>query len=734
MKQVININFHGRVVPIEVTAFDKLKAYTDSLNRYFAAEEGKEEIINDIESRIGELFQERLKSGATCITDDDVDAIIRSMGRPEDFETSEAAAGETKFTERNTESSESTGNQYHAAPKRLYRDENDKVFGGVCSGLANYFGIDVVVMRIIFVILAVSFGFGLLPYLILWIAVPSTASKEIGGVRKKLYRDSDDKIIGGVCSGIGNYFGINPWIPRVLFLLPFLSFVTSWNHWDFPDLMRLTFSPGALIVYIILWLVIPEATTTTEKLEMKGEKVDLNSIKTTVMEEMKGFQHRAEKFGKEAKDVAEEKAKAFGSDVKSAATRSSRSLGDIIILLVKIFVYFILGVIGFSLVMSLFAIGIVSVGMFPIKDFILTDGWQNVYAWGTLIFFIAVPIIGVITWLIRKLARIKRNSKLMRLSFTGMWIIGWVFFMFLLASVTRDFKAGNTLNEEEVNLVSPAVNNLTITASSPEKKYYRNNWFNIRPYEIFDEDTVLVRNVSIHIVKAKNDSFRVTMLKMVNGNTRRYADTLASLIEFNAVQQDSLLLIDRGIPINRTDKFRNQRVILTVYVPVGKQIKIDNSVSKYGNIRFEGPWNDDDWNIEFDEKEHGWSRDVDYIMKEDGLYTLDGIPADSWKNNKIKIDNIKVDIKDGENRIQMDINNPSGNTDNYRYNDTPAGKMESDKKKLEQQRIKDSLQKAREDIDREIRKLGATEPVQEESVRVFYASSLMMYSPLKGLN
>lgn len=55
MKQVININFHGRVVPIEVTAFDKLKAYTDSLNRYFAAEEGKEEIINDIESRIGEF-------------------------------------------------------------------------------------------------------------------------------------------------------------------------------------------------------------------------------------------------------------------------------------------------------------------------------------------------------------------------------------------------------------------------------------------------------------------------------------------------------------------------------------------------------------------------------------------------------------------------------------------------------------------------------------------------------
>src|SRR6187397_2694466 len=86
MKQVININFQGRVVPIEVTAFDILKGYTESLSRYFANEEGKEEIINDIESRIGELFQERLKKGATCITDDDVNAIIQSMGRPEDFD------------------------------------------------------------------------------------------------------------------------------------------------------------------------------------------------------------------------------------------------------------------------------------------------------------------------------------------------------------------------------------------------------------------------------------------------------------------------------------------------------------------------------------------------------------------------------------------------------------------------------------------------------------------------
>ena len=264
MKQVININFQGRVVPIEVTAFDLLKAYTESLNRHFANEEGKDEIINDIESRIGELFQERLTNGATCITDDDVNAVIKSMGRPEEFETADEVAGAAQ-----PKKAEASGdNQYNsstATHKRLYRDESNKVLGGVCAGVANYFGIDTTLVRIIFILS----GVGFFAYILLWVFVPSNSGTMIGGIRKKLYRDGDDKLIAGVCSGIGNYFGINPWIPRILFLAPFLSFIFRWGHWgmmDFPNFLRVGFSPGALIIYIILWLVIPEAFTTAEKL------------------------------------------------------------------------------------------------------------------------------------------------------------------------------------------------------------------------------------------------------------------------------------------------------------------------------------------------------------------------------------------------------------------------------------------------------------------------------------
>src|ERR1700761_6165115 len=95
MKKIININFHGRVIPIEETAYEILKQYVATLRTYFANEEGRDEIINDIENRFAELFSETLKKGATCITDADVDAIITSMGRPEDFEAEERAGAST---------------------------------------------------------------------------------------------------------------------------------------------------------------------------------------------------------------------------------------------------------------------------------------------------------------------------------------------------------------------------------------------------------------------------------------------------------------------------------------------------------------------------------------------------------------------------------------------------------------------------------------------------------------
>ena len=718
MKQVININFQGRVVPIEVSAYDILKAYIDSLSRHFSLEDGKDEIINDIENRIGELFQERIKAGATCITDEDVNAIIKSIGRPEDFDDTDTSttSGNPDSSEQNTQQQSSYTNT--SGKRRLFRDENHKLVGGVCSGIANYFDVDIVIVRIVFLVLLFSFGIGFIPYIILWIAVPSSATTVIGSRRKKLYRDNDEKYIAGVCSGIGNYLGINAWIPRVLFLLPLLSFVSRnrWGYWgDYGDFNFFSFSPGALFIYIILWLVLPEAKTTAEKLEMKGEKVDMNTIKASVVEEMKGVQDRVQKFGKEAVNVANEKGKAFGAEAGSLARKSGRSFGDIIVLLVKGFVYFILGIVGISLIFALFAFGIAAMGVFPMKDFLLTEGWQNVFAWGTLLFFILAPMIAIITWIIRKLAKMKTGSKMLRLGFSAIWVIGWVSIILLIASLSKDFRHSSNINEQEVLLPNPGINSLEVTTLKPGARFTRNRWFSMEPFEGTDEDSAVIRNTTIHIVKATNDSFRVTMIRTALGNTRRNADTLASLINFNAEQKDSLLVIDEGININKINKFRNQHVIITVYVPVGKQIKVNDRVNTSSRMNFSGPfnnsWDRDVENVQFENLENGWDEGEWYTMTKDGLFTKDGKPADSYRRNKVDINSNGIDVRDKNGRVRINrdgitIDDNNDSEGNYRYDDKPMDKFDSIKMKIkkEEKRYKDSLQKEKEKIEKQLEK------------------------------
>ncbi|MEI9955355.1 MAG: PspC domain-containing protein [Ferruginibacter sp.] len=705
MKQVININFQGRVVPIETSAFEILKAYTESLNQHFANEEGKEEIINDIESRIGELFQERITKGATCITDDDINAIITSIGRPEDFEPMDDAQPASSSSSSSSNQQQQTGSNFTTGHKRLYRDENNKVIGGVCAGLANYFNVDIVVVRIIFIILIFSFGFGILPYIIMWVAVPSTSSTQLGGAKKKLFRDTDDKMIAGVCSGIGNYFGINPWIPRVLFLLPFLSYFSRWGHWggfwNFGDVVRFTFSPTSLIVYIILWIVIPEALTTSEKLEMKGEKVDMNSIKNSVMEEMKGVGKKAEKFGKEATGFINEKAKAVSGDMQSFSRRSRGGLGNVIAMFAKIFAYFIIGCVCFGLVMGLFGLGIFSIGVFPLKDYILKGDWENFYAWGTLILFIAVPIIGIITWLIRKIAKMKNNSKILRLTFGSLWTLGWVCIIMLIATVTRDFKSGSRLEDQTVALTNPKVNKLVVTSTAPfTKKYYARNWIRFEPFEnLLDDDTAFVRNVYVEIERSPNDSFQVTMKKMSRGHDRQDANSLANLIKFNVVQNDSVLLLDKGIAINKVDKFRNQLVVITVYVPVGKQVRINNGIDN-GHVHFGARSWDNDWDNDYYDgtQDIKWQSDVDYVMKADGLYTLSGRKADGWNDREDEYQNRKSkkrgtyrydNIQDSLERRQDSIDNrkqqkiDSIDRAMQHQKDSIDNKLEKEKSKIE---------------------------------------------------
>ena len=692
MKKVININFQGRVVPIEETSYDLLKQYTDSLRNYFANEEGRDEIINDIESRISELFQERIKNGATCITDDDINGIINNIGRPQDLADADSASTDSSYTNKSQDTKGEYQQTAFTSGKKLYRDANNKILGGVCSGIAAYFNIEPIIVRLVFVFS----GIGFLAYILLWAFVPSSDSVQ-NGVRKRMYRNPDNKIIAGVCSGIASYFNINVWIPRILFLIPFISFFFRWAHFgplSFPNFIGFSFSPGSLLIYVILWLVIPEAATTSEKLEMKGERVDLNSIKNSVKEEMKGVKERINVVGKEGAEFG----KKMGAEFAYAAKKTRTSLGDIIIVLLKIFVYFLLGI--FALVSFGFAIA--ATGIFPFKDYLIRDGWQNFFAWGTLLFFIYVPVIGIITWLIRRIAKIKSNSKMMRIGIISLWALGWLCFISLIASVSKDFKSMNTINEEKIALVNPSASIMQVSYNSNG----RYNRFRMEPFASFTEDTAYVDNVSLRIIKSANDSFQVTLTKFCNGRTRHYADTLAALMNYNVSQKDSTLLIDRGVPITEEDKFRNQHVVITIAVPVGKSIQINKRVG-WGNWeRFQFPWTENGDDYDWETESFSWynHQGEQLIMKEDGLYTLDGKPAsEDWRHKrtiykKIGPNKVKVTVDDGD---ESDDNNPG-----YRYDDTQKS-IDSLKvvKEKQIQKMKDSLQKKKEELEKKLQKI-----------------------------
>jgi len=165
MKKIITINIASTSFFIDEDAYEELKIYQQKLDDWFLSQAGGKEIINDIEARMSELFSQRINLKTGVITSSIVQEVIKIMGQPEDFIGEEG----DKHTKDPT-----TGKSRFSSNKRLYREVDNKILGGVCSGIAVYFNIDTTLVRIVFGLLPfLSFGVIIPVYLVLWIAVPA---------------------------------------------------------------------------------------------------------------------------------------------------------------------------------------------------------------------------------------------------------------------------------------------------------------------------------------------------------------------------------------------------------------------------------------------------------------------------------------------------------------------------------------------------------------------------------
>ena len=708
MKKIININLSGRVIPIEDTAYEKLQAYIESLRRYFSKEEDKDEIINDIESRIAELMNDKIRKGATAITDTDIDEIAASMGRPEDLDAaladdeSAAAGSGAKKGEPNFSFAKSKRN-------RLYRNANDRVLGGVCSGIANYLDIDPTIVRLLFAIISFGgFGFGILAYIIMWIVLPEQGLENYMG--KRLYRNPDDKVVAGVAGGIAAYFNKDPKTIRLIFSIPLILiglrilFNIISNGPFFHDAgLVFPIAFGSLtgtfvLAYIILWIVLPEANTEYQKMEMRGEKIDVNRIKQNVQERAKEFGEEvkiaAQNFSQTVSGYSKERSRQFAKEVSMAAGRTGAGIGQVIGTIFKIFFFIIAGSIAFGLFVALMALLFSGVAWWPFNNFLWTSDWQKLFAWGTIVFFLVVPLVGFITWLVRRIMRVRSGSGYMGWTFGFLWFLGWISMVLLAASITRDFRYFEENNKTEIGITQPTAGKMTVGVSEPGLRYNGGyGWMNDEPngWNISD-DTLRLAWVNIDVTLSRDSAYHVILWKNSWGKDDSDAVARASAITYNINYTDNNLDLGNGFAVGKENKYRGQHIVVEVQVPAGKKIRFDESITEklndvdveirdnYGSRR--------SWSrrgISFHDRNFPWRTNTDYTMGADGnLYNPDGTKStyeskrDGYRYNTMSTEEKEQKLKEDLKRVE-----DSKNEEKQR--------IEEQLRNIQEQKKKDSL-------------------------------------------
>jgi phage shock protein PspC (stress-responsive transcriptional regulator) len=670
MKKVININFSGRLISIEEDAYAQLQNYMESLKQYFSNEEGKEEIIADIENRIAEIFNDKLKAGVASISETEVNEVINIIGKPEDFEPVE---------ESKTEHTRSTAEPRQFVTKgKLYRNGNDKMLGGVCSGIAAYFNIDTVLVRVLFAVLLFGAGVGFLLYIILWIVIPESTEVQTS-MEKRLYRNPDDKMLGGVASGLSKYFGIDVWIPRLIFAAPLIfalirgisviayhNFFTDNRFWTF------SFGGTTTVIYFLLWWIIPEAKTVQQKMAMKGEKMDLNSIKTNVQDGIKNFADKAQVWGKDISSKStefarnlQERAQAGSARVNTVTRSTSSKIGHGIGLLIKGFALFIGGIIAFSLLMALFGLIFGAFSLWPLKAFLLEGNWQNAFAWGSLL-FLAIPGIAFLTWLIRRICKIKTNIKPVKAALAILFFTGLVSVIFLVSSLLNSFKGSNFKNAATEMAMTQPKDKIILKVSEPEIAYSGEfPWINMEG-EGFDitSDTLKYANIKITIEKSDDSLFHTKIKKYSRGLNAKDAEDRAQRIAFHYTQKDSILDLGSNIAIGRNEKFRGQELILILQVPEGKKVRFDASIEEKlhpFNVRISETWingrrvqrkmqdryNDFDYFFDYQVNQ-------DYYMTADGKLELVNKPKESTVQKTEEINDSKKEAEKEKERLRLE--------------------------------------------------------------------------------
>ncbi len=585
MNKTLTVNIGGIVFHIEEQAYEKLRRYIDAIKAYFTSSDGRDEIIQDIEARIAEMFQEKIKNSQQPIVESEVDEVINVMGRPEQF------AGESNEP----------------------REEN----AGSSAGYASY-----------------------------------TYAK---GYRR-IYRDPDDKVIGGVCAGLSHRFGIDPIWLRLAFAIAFFAFGSGF------------------LLYIILMIVLPKAKTTAEKLEMRGEPVNIENIKRSVADEMESIRASMNEFARKNKNFNPDSfTRKTGGAIESFFEGLLDVIKAILRFAVKLIAVFMLliGLILFGgLLIALLAIlgvGGIDVPIF-ITNFFLTPH-QQFWGFAALFLLLGVPFLLLVYKGIKVLFGIRQENSMVRYISGSLVGIGFIIALYVGFSISKNYRYRD-VSRVTVPLMQPANDTLYVDAVKNEKY---SNGFGIQ-IDSDDDFSVVsgtidsimrIRTVTLDIQRALGDSFELVKVQVGRGSNREEAALNSRQMNYKFEQQDSLLLFDESFTISKDVKFRNQKINLILRVPVGKTIYLDrNSVYVIYDIdnitgTYDGHMTGHYWMMTprgLKCTDYDFSEDEKYDGDDDTHHiTINGHKVDISSDAEVKIDKHGIDIKDEKNKVHVKV-------------------------------------------------------------------------------
>lgn len=591
MKKNISINISGIIFHIEEDGYAQLKAYLETINNYFSNYEDSAEIIADIESRVAEIFLSKLDDGKQIINQDDVQALIDTMGTVADFEAleddepavskeepkQEEAKEEKKKQEQRTHDAEDIGKQ------KLHRDEKRKVIGGVAAGIAYYFSIDPLWIRLIAVLLFlnifVSFMSGavLLTYIILWIVIPGSSTLGDDEEVKKMFRDPDNQVLGGVSSGIAAYFAADVTLIRLLFVLSIFLGGTG------------------LIIYIILWMITPVAKSLTDKMQMQGEPVTLSNIEHNVKKSLRQ---------EEGEESALAKVLLFPFRLIAALFTALAGLlgpaSKVFMDVVRVLAGLVITMIGVSGMVSLFVSAGILLGLFTgfgdwISSTFLPAGIVAESVSGFT--FLAVFLTAFIPFLVICLLGLSIITKRMVLraplgwSIFGVWVVCLISLSIAIPGVVGEFRNEGTYRETR-----------TFDLQANQPLLLTLDYVN---YSGIDATSLKLRGHEDSVV-------RLDMRYEAHGRSRQEAEENAQMVSYEVRQKGNELIFDSDYSFKARSKFRAQQLDMTLYIPYNRKFVMDEDMTDI----IEHTFNRNgyrSWQI---------SRNNEWIFTEDGLDCL----------------------------------------------------------------------------------------------------------------